>query len=61
MDLNSSILFLLTHHRDSSPEKVSKYFKTKKGQYGSHDQFLGITAPTLQKLQSLIATSTLRN
>lgn len=35
---------------DSTPEKVSLYFKTGSGSYGEFDQFLGITTPTLRKL-----------
>jgi 3-methyladenine DNA glycosylase AlkD len=35
---------------DSTPEKVSIYFKMGEGDYAEHDQFMGITVPTLRKI-----------
>jgi hypothetical protein len=35
---------------DSTPEKVSIYFKTKEGGYAEHDSFMGVTAPVLLKI-----------
>lgn len=31
-------------------QKVQRFFKTGSGQYAQHDQFLGITVPTLRKI-----------
>lgn len=35
---------------DSTPEKVSIYFKKGPGDYAEHDRFMGITVPTLRKI-----------
>lgn len=35
---------------DSTPEKVSIYLKTGKGDYAEDDRFIGITVPTLRKI-----------
>ena len=35
---------------DSTPEKVSIFFKTGVGDYAQHDQFIGVTVPTLRKI-----------
>ena len=35
---------------DSTPEKVSSYFKIGKGGYAENDKFLGIKVPTLRKI-----------
>lgn len=37
-------------HIDSTPEKVSAFFKTGKGEYAEHDKFLGITVPVIRKI-----------
>ncbi|MDX1917027.1 MAG: DNA alkylation repair protein [Rickettsiaceae bacterium] len=38
---------------DSTPEKLSIYFKTGRGDYAEHDRFMGITVPTLRKIAKL--------
>lgn len=48
--MTDDILSLLMSHRDSTPEKMTRFFKTAPGTYGAHDQFLGITNPTLRRL-----------
>jgi 3-methyladenine DNA glycosylase AlkD len=35
---------------DSTPEKVSIYFKTSPGSYAEHDSFMGVTVPVLRKI-----------
>ena len=35
---------------DSTPEKVSIYFKTIEGGYAEHDSFMGVTVPVLRKI-----------
>jgi 3-methyladenine DNA glycosylase AlkD len=35
---------------DSTPEKVSLYFKTSPGSYAEHDSFMGVTVPVLRKI-----------
>ncbi|WP_322498211.1 DNA alkylation repair protein [Candidatus Cyrtobacter comes] len=35
---------------DSTPAKVSIFFKTGPGDYAQHDRFIGITVPTLRKI-----------
>ena len=41
---------ILSISLDSSPQKVSRFFKTGLGDYAQYDQFLGITAPTLRSI-----------
>lgn len=31
-------------------ERLTIFFKTKEGQYGEHDRFIGVTVPTLRKI-----------
>lgn len=31
-------------------ERLAAFFKTKEGQYGEHDRFIGVTVPTLRKI-----------
>jgi len=50
MDLKKSITLLLEKNRDSTPERVSRYFKTKKGEYAYFDQFIGVSAPKIKQL-----------
>ncbi|MDZ5761176.1 DNA alkylation repair protein [Lyticum sinuosum] len=35
---------------DSTPEKVSIFFKTGIGEYAENDKFIGVTVPTLRKI-----------
>lgn len=35
---------------DSTPEKVSIYFKINRGSYAAHDSFMGVTVPTVRKI-----------
>lgn len=35
---------------DSTPEKVSIYFKTSPGSYAEHDSFMGVSVPVLRKI-----------
>ncbi len=35
---------------DSTPGKVSIYFKTSPGSYAEHDSFMGVTVPVLRKI-----------
>lgn len=35
---------------NSTPEKVSIYFKTSPGSYAEHDSFMGVTVPVLRKI-----------
>lgn len=39
---------LLNNSVDSTPEKVSMFFKKKEGEYAYHDKFMGVTVPTLR-------------
>lgn len=51
--MNNTIQYLrqtLQDSIDSTPEKVSRYFKTDMGDYAEHDRFIGIKVPTLRKL-----------
>ncbi|MBL3284749.1 putative DNA alkylation repair enzyme [Rickettsiales endosymbiont of Paramecium tredecaurelia] len=41
---------------DSTPQKSSRFFKVKSGDYAQHDQFLGITVPTLRRVAKQFAT-----
>lgn len=53
-----SIRNILRNSIDTTPERVSRSFKTGIGDYAEHDQFLGICVPTLRKIaKGLIATS----
>lgn len=40
----------LLQARESRPEDVKRFFKTEAGQYGAHDQFLGVSVPALRKI-----------
>jgi 3-methyladenine DNA glycosylase AlkD len=37
-------------HITLCPEKATAFFKTAPGTYGAHDQFLGVTVPSLRKI-----------
>jgi len=41
---------ILGYSVDSTPERVSIYFKTSQGDYAEHDRFIGITVPVLRKI-----------
>lgn len=46
---------------DATPKKVSIFFKTGSGDYAQHDQFMGITVPTLRKIAKKILSTTLED
>ena len=46
---------------DSTPEKVSIYFKTGQRDYAEHDRFMGITVPTLRKIAKGFISITLED
>lgn len=46
----SDLRDLLNQSIDSTPDRVSVYFKKEPGSYGEHDQFMGITVPTLRRI-----------
>jgi 3-methyladenine DNA glycosylase AlkD len=41
---------VLRETSDTTPAKVATLFKTGPGDYAAHDQFMGITVPTLRKI-----------
>jgi 3-methyladenine DNA glycosylase AlkD len=49
-NLRESIETILYKSIDSSPELVSRFFKTSPSDYAEFEQFLGITTPTLRKI-----------
>jgi len=55
-DLIQSLKKVVGEAADSTPEKVSLYFKTGPGEYAEHDRFIGITVPTLRKIARGFAT-----
>jgi hypothetical protein len=54
MGLKMSIIKDLSHAVQISvtvdPSHQARFFKINPGDYGAHDQFLGITTPTLRKI-----------
>lgn len=50
IDTINKLKELLHNSIDSSPEQVSRFFKTDIGDYAEHEQFIGITVPTLRKI-----------
>ncbi|MGL4824733.1 MAG: DNA alkylation repair protein [Alphaproteobacteria bacterium] len=42
-----------------SPAKAAVFFKTAPGQYAEHDQFIGVTVPTLRKIAKLFKGTSL--
>ena len=49
-NLQEEIQNTLRESIDSTPELVSKFFKTGAGEYAEFDKFLGIKTPTLRKI-----------
>ncbi len=47
---------ILGYSVDSTPERVSIYFKTSPGDYAEHDHFMGITVPVLRKIAKRFMT-----
>jgi 3-methyladenine DNA glycosylase AlkD len=41
---------LVRKAKDFTPEKVKRFFKVGKGEYGEHDQFLGASMPSIRKI-----------
>lgn len=50
---------ILGYSVDSTPERVSIYFKTSPGDYAEHDRFMGITVPVLRKIAKRFMTISL--
>ncbi len=50
---------ILWYSVDSTPERVSIYFKTSPGDYAEHDRFMGITVPVLRKIAKRFITISL--
>ncbi len=50
---------ILGYSVDSTPERVSIYFKTSPGDYAEHDRFMGITVPVLRKIAKRFITISL--
>lgn len=48
-NLQEKIKNILQESIDSTPEQLSKFFKTGVGEYAEFDKFLGIKTPTLRK------------
>lgn len=46
---------------DSTPEKASRFFKTNVGDYAAHDQFMGISVPTLRRIAKKFRSLNLEN
>jgi 3-methyladenine DNA glycosylase AlkD len=46
---------------DSTPERVSIFFKRGIGDYAENDRFLGITIPTLRKISKLFLSTSLED
>jgi 3-methyladenine DNA glycosylase AlkD len=49
-DIIEKLRKVLQSSIDSTPERVSIFFKTGPGDYAEHDRFLGVTVPTLRKI-----------
>jgi 3-methyladenine DNA glycosylase AlkD len=49
-DIIQNLRKILQDSIDSTPEKVSIFFKTGPGDYAEHDRFMGVTVPTLRKV-----------
>lgn len=60
-DTFQSIRAVLRNSLDSTPEKVATFFKTGTGEYAQHDQFMGITVPTLRKIAKRFVFLTLED
>lgn len=52
---------ILGYSVDSTPERVSIYFKTSPGDYAEHDSFMGITVPVLRKIAKSFLYVTLQD
>jgi len=49
-NLQEKIQNILQESIDSTPEQLSKFFKTSAGEYAEFDKFLGIKTPALRKI-----------
>jgi len=47
---NKEIRNILLESATIPAERLAAFFKTKEGQYGEHDRFIGVTVPTLRKI-----------
>lgn len=50
MNTMTQLKQILQQAVDSCPKKQASFFKTGEGHYSAHDQFMGITTPTLRKI-----------
>lgn len=60
MPQNLALLkLILTQSIDTSAERCAMFFKNQPGQYGEHDQFMGIKVPTLRLIARQFSTLSL--
>lgn len=52
---------ILENSINSTPEKISIFFKTGPGDYAEHDKFMGITVPVLRKIAKSFITLSLED
>lgn len=60
-DIIQSLRKVLENSIDSTPERVSIYFKKGRGDYAEYDRFIGITVPTLRKIAKSFLSLTLQD
>lgn len=50
MNITQEIQQKIRESATGSPEKSARFFKSQPGEYGAHDQFLGVTVPTIRTI-----------
>lgn len=60
-DILQKLQKILDDSIDSTPQRVSHFFKMGSGDYAEHDRFRGITVPTLRKIAKKFFTVTLQD